>query len=117
MPISAYLRELRRRIGSDLVLMPAVAALVRDDAGRILVLRQRDGGALSLPAGAVDPGEGPARALVREVEEETGLLVTPTDLAGVVGPRATVYPNGDRVEYTVAVFACAVAGGRLHAKD
>lgn len=120
MPISPYLGDLRRRIGHNLVLTPGVAAIVRDEQGRILVERRSDDSTrFSLPAGAIDPGEAPAQAVVREVWEETGLRVRPTRILAVFGGQEfrTVYPNGDRVEYTVIVFACEVLGGTLTPRD
>ncbi len=120
MAISPYLKRLRERIGRDLVLMPGVAAVIRDRDGRVLVERRSDDPSkFSLPAGATDPGEAPAKALVREVWEETGLIVRPTEILGIFGGRAfrTVYPNGDEVEYTVTVFACAVRSGTLAPLD
>ena len=38
-----------------------------------------------MTAGAIDPGETPAQAVVREVREETGLIVEPVAIAGVFG--------------------------------
>ena len=115
MPISAYLRDLRARVGHTLLLVPSVTALIADDAGRVLLARQREGAAWSTPGGAIDPGETPADAVVREVWEETGLLVVPTRLVGVYGgPEFVVrYPNGDETEYISTIFACAVRGGAL----
>ncbi len=119
MPISDYMRDLRRLIGPRLVLAPGVAAIVRDTQGDILLERRSDNGAWGLPAGAIDPGETPAEAVVREVREETGLLVEPERLLGVFGGRRmrSRYPNGDEVEYTVAVFACRAVGGSLAPVD
>ena len=74
----------------------------------------------SLPAGAVDPGEKPAQAIVREVFEETGLLVRPASIRGVVGgpPEYRItYPNGDVVESLTVVFHCAIVRGGLKAHD
>jgi 8-oxo-dGTP pyrophosphatase MutT (NUDIX family) len=114
MGMSDFYRNLRTKIGPELLLIPAVAAVIRDDEGRILVQQKHDG-SWSLPAGAVEPGETPSRALVREVREETGLRVRPARVAGVVGGRAcrVQYPNGHEVEYVVTVFDCAVVGGAL----
>ena len=96
------------------MLMPAVAALVRDQQGRILCQQQHDD-LWSLPAGAIEPGESPAVAVIREVGEETGLLVRPTKVVAVLGgqPCRVQYPNQDEVEYTVTVFECTVIGGAL----
>ena len=53
--------------------------------GVSLLQRRNDDGSWSLPAGAIDPGEGPAQAVVREAYEETGLHVVPEKVAGVFG--------------------------------
>src|SRR5437868_4217600 len=102
MPISAYLAALRRHVGHDLIVMPAACALVRGAAGRVLIQRRADSGVWELPGGAIDPGEAPAQALVREIFEETGLVVRPRRLLGVLGGEALRlrYPNGDVTEYT-----------------
>lgn len=114
MTMSQYYRTLREHVGGALLLMPAVAAIVRDSIGRILVQQKHDG-TWSLPAGAVEPGESPAQAVIREVMEETGLVVTPTKIRAVLGgPSCRVrYANQDEVEYVVTVFECAVLGGGL----
>ncbi len=117
MGISPYLAGLREHVGTGLVLHPGVSALVRDGAGRLLLERRADSGDWSLPGGAVDPGEAPAQALVREVREEAGLVVHPRRLVAVIGPQLIVYPHGDRLEVTTSVFDCEVAGGELAALD
>ncbi len=67
--------------------VPCVGAIVRDGRGRLLLVRRaHDPGAgqWSVPGGRVEPGESPLAAVSREVAEETGLLVVPDGLAGVV---------------------------------
>ena len=115
MPISEYLRDLRGRVGHTRLLVPSVTALIADEAGRLLLARQHEGALWSTPGGAIDPGETPADAVVREVWEETGLLVAPTRLVGVYGgPGFLVrYANGDETEYFSTIFACEVRGGEL----
>jgi 8-oxo-dGTP pyrophosphatase MutT (NUDIX family) len=110
MPMSPYYRGLRSKIGNGLLLLPSVAAVIRDVDGRLLLQEKSSGEGWSLPAGAIEPGESPARALRREVLEETGLSVVPTRILGVFGGQAFryVYPNGDAVEFTVVLFRCAV---------
>lgn len=119
MAASRYIDQLRERIGHSLLLLPGVAALVRDEQGRVLLQRRTDDGAWSFPAGAIDPGETPADAVAREVREETGLQVRPTRIAGVFGGGAYrhTYPNGDQVEPTTTVFECEVTGGRIHKQE
>ena len=110
--MSPYFEQLRARVGHDLLLMPAVAAVIRDAHGRLLLQEKSSGEGWSLPAGAIEPGESPEQAVRREVLEETGLVVFPGEILCVFGGRdfRYVYPNGDAVEYTVVLFRCAVTG-------
>lgn len=112
MPMSPYMQRLRRAVGTDLVLVPSVAALVRDARGRILLVRSAETQRWGLPAGAVEPGESPQEAVAREVFEETGLRVVEARLVDAVGGAGfrQTYPSGDRVEFTVCVYACTVEG-------
>jgi mutator protein MutT len=115
MPISEYLGQLRAHIGHALVLSPGVAAIVRDDNGRPLAQRRGATAKWSLPGGTIDPGETPAEAVVREVREDTGLIVRATRLTAVLGgfPMRFSYPSGDQVEVVVNVIECEVIGGEL----
>lgn len=114
---SDYILGLREKIGPGLLLMPGAGALVRNAQGHLLLQLREDDGTWSLPGGAVEPGETPARAVVREVREETGLRVRPVRLAGVLGAQRSTYPNGDEVEYTTVLFDCEVLGGSLSTED
>ena len=109
MSISDYLEGLRKKVGHDLLLVPGVAAIIRDEQGNILLQQTKDG-KWNLPAGAIDPGEKAAQAIVREVFEETGLVIRPVVLLGVIGAgeeyRVT-YDNGDVVESTTFIFRVA----------
>lgn len=54
-----------------------VAAVIRDPQGKVLLTRRPEGrhmaGLWEFPGGKVEPGEAPAAALVRELEEELGV--------------------------------------------
>ena len=119
MPISDYLKRIRAAIGHELILNPGVMAIIRDDEGRVLLQKRRDDGTWCAPGGAIDPGETPAEAVVREAYEETGLHIVPEKVAGVFGGtnHCHIYPNGDRLEVTTVAFLCKVIGGTLNGLD
>ena len=115
MPISDYLKELRALLGTKLVLMPSVAAVVFDDAGRVLLARHSTGGVWSTPGGAIDPDETPQDAVVREVWEELRLDVEPIRFLGTFGGPAfrITYENGDEVAYVITAFECRIVAGEI----
>jgi 8-oxo-dGTP pyrophosphatase MutT (NUDIX family) len=110
MPISKYLKNLRVKIGRDLVILPAACVAIIDNQGRLLLGKEAETGLWMLPGGAVDPNERPADAAIRECFEETGLLIEITGLIGVFGGAEFLvrYPNGDECYYISSAFRGAV---------
>ncbi|MBC8170563.1 MAG: NUDIX hydrolase [Anaerolineae bacterium] len=115
MPVPEYIRQLRQKIGHDMLPMPAVAAIIFNEAGEVLLQLRSDNHLWALPGGAIEIGEEPAEAVIREVWEETGLQVLPERISGVYSGKMglTRYPNGDEVAITAITFVCRVVGGEL----
>lgn len=114
MGMSDYVRGLREKIGHAFLLMPSVAAIVRDEEGRILLVQSVEG-RWQLLGGAVDPGETPEDALRRECLEEANAVVRPTRLlAAVGGPQHRhTYANGDEIGFVISVYEAELLGGEL----
>jgi mutator protein MutT len=110
-----YTRWLRSYVGPQRLLQVRTSGYILNEAKQILLCRRADVMMWDVPGGAVELGETPAEALVREVAEETGLQVHPTKLLGVyAGPGwEWTYPNGDQVEIINIFFACDIAEGSL----
>lgn len=72
---------------TDSRLFPVVAGALIDAAGRVLLQRRPPGkplaGLWEFPGGKVEPGESPEAALVRELDEELGVAVSPATLKPV----------------------------------
>ena len=89
--------------------IPCVGAVVHDGRGRLLLVRRgRDPGRglWSIPGGRVEPGESDTAAVVREVEEETGLAVEVVRFLGTVHRPA---PTGGT--YEIRDFLAALVAG------
>jgi ADP-ribose pyrophosphatase YjhB (NUDIX family) len=114
MGIAPHIARLRAFVGHELLLLPSVALLPVDEAGRLLLVQEtgQDDG-WHIMGGAVDMGESPAEAAVREAREEMGVGVRLVRLIDVVGgPGFEVhYPNGDRVAYVSSVYEVEIIDG------
>lgn len=78
--------------------------LVRDHDGAVLLLRQPPGWGWSLPGGLLGRREDPARGAARELAEETGITVDPTELLPA-SPNARINAAAQQVDviFTVTV--------------
>src|SRR5246127_360589 len=114
MGIAPHIARLRAFVGHELLLLPSVAVLPADGNGRVLLAWQAghsDG--WGTVGGAVDPGESPAEAAIREAREEIGVVIRLGRPLGVLGgpDHAGAYPKGDRTAYVLAVYEASVAEG------
>jgi len=69
--------------GTDMLLVSAVALIDRD--GRVLLAQRPEGKAMAglweFPGGKIEPGETPETALIRELDEESGINTAASCLA------------------------------------
>ncbi len=104
--MSDYVRALRKMIGTNRIFMPAVRAIIRNEAGDLLLQRRTDIPVWGLPAGGVEIGESLTDAVKREVLEETALTVLAVEPMGIYSGLAQqfTYPNGDQVQGLAMAF-------------
>jgi 8-oxo-dGTP diphosphatase len=96
--------------------VPCVGAIMTDPDGRLLLIKRGHApgaGLWSVPGGRVEDGESDAEAVVREVREETGLIVAPGALVGAV-ERPGAEPG---TVYEIRDYRAEVTGGVLAAGD
>ncbi|MCM3126912.1 MULTISPECIES: NUDIX domain-containing protein [unclassified Paenibacillus] len=81
-------------------------AIIRDKLGRILMQKRSDYGNWGLPGGGMEAGESIEETMIREVFEETGLLVKQHELYSVYsGARMKYrYPDGNEVVFVMFIF-------------
>ncbi|MDH5506437.1 MAG: NUDIX domain-containing protein [Anaerolineae bacterium] len=79
----SYLGQLRKLVGNRKLISPAVRAVIHDTHGQVLLIRRSDNQKWALPAGSMELDESVYNALVREVREETGLIVLSATLIAI----------------------------------
>jgi 8-oxo-dGTP pyrophosphatase MutT (NUDIX family) len=113
MGMSPYFARLRKKVGTELLLIPGVSVLIWDSDGRVLLVGESAKGPWGLIGGAIEPDEAPEDAARREAFEEVGVEVAITGLRGVLGgPLYRVrYENGDEVSYVSVVYDARIDSG------
>ncbi|RQW98675.1 NUDIX domain-containing protein [Micromonospora globispora] len=113
MPKTDYLNDPAAPKANALVV--AVTVVVRDDAGRVLLIKRSDNSLWALPGGAQDVGESTAQAAIREVKEETGLQVEIDAISGIYSDpnHVIAYDDGEvRQEFSIC-FRARLVGGTI----
>jgi ADP-ribose pyrophosphatase YjhB (NUDIX family) len=114
LPTEIVRERLRRELGH---ITPKVGSdgAIFDDAGRLLLMKRAPEGTWCLPCGWLEPHETPPEAVVREVFEETGLVVRARRLVGVFGQPA----GGAAGPHAVVsiLYLCDIEGGELVCSD
>ena len=82
------------------------------DDGRILLVRERDDGAWTMPGGWADVGETPSEMVAREVKEESGFDVVPRKLAALFDRNKHPHPPMPLHTYKL-LFLCDLIGGEI----
>ena len=89
----------------------AVAAIVANERGELLLTQRSDSGVWLYPVGYADVGYSPCEVAIKEVYEETGIECEPVSLITVL--------DGLRLGFThmplyTLVFHCRMIGGELN---
>lgn len=88
----------------------AVAAIVGNEDGEILLTQRADSGIWLYPVGWADVGYSPSEVAVKEVFEETGMEVEPVSLIAILDGLRLGFA---RVPMYSMLFHCRLLGGEL----
>ena len=88
----------------------AVAAIVANEQGELLLTQRADSGVWLYPVGYADVGYSPSEIAVKEVYEETGIEVEPVSLIAVLDGLRLGFA---RLPLYTLLFHCRMIGGEL----
>lgn len=108
-----YIQWLRSKVGHDKVILVFAGGCIFNEKGDVLLQKRADRGKWGFPGGAVELGETPQMAAIREIKEETGLDVEVKNLIGVYTDFDMEYPNGDKAQSICIAYSFRVIGGKL----
>ena len=108
-----YIRWIRSKVGHEKIILTFAGGCIFNDQGEVLLQRSGDSNKWGFPGGAIEPGETPEKAAIREAKEETGLDVSVVRLIGVYTDLDMVYPNGDQTQSIVIAYELKINGGEL----
>lgn len=117
MPTPEFVLALRKKVGHDPLNFTGVAAVVLDEQQRVLLVQRADNHRWTLVSGMPEPGEQPAAAAIREVEEETGVSIAVERLVSVAANPLSTMVNGDQVWWTSIGFRCRYLSGEARVND
>ena len=108
-----YIRDIRSKVGHDKLILAFAGGCIFNDQGEVLLQRRGDSDKWGFPGGAIELGETPQMAAVREAKEETGLDVEIGRIIGVYTDLDIVYPSGDKAQSIVIAYELIPVGGEL----
>jgi ADP-ribose pyrophosphatase YjhB (NUDIX family) len=108
--VAAWIDSVGQGVAGYVTPKVAVGAIVGNDQGELLLIQRGDSGVWLYPTGWADIGYSAAEVVVKEVEEEAGIIVEPLRLVAVfdglrLGARGLPF-------YSL-VFHCRAIGGEL----
>jgi ADP-ribose pyrophosphatase len=116
----SYLGQLRSVVGSRLLIVAGTRIVIENEAGLILLDHRPDFDLWALPGGACEPDEDAAGTIVREVREESGLIVRNVEPFGFASDpqwETTTFPNGDVCRNFSLMFTTRDFSGTPHPVD
>ncbi len=90
-----------------------IRAVIFNELGQILMVKEKVDGYWSLPGGWADVGYTPAEVAIKEVREETGLAVKTVRLLAVMDKRNHSHPPEGWYVYKIFILCEKISGNIL----
>ncbi|MBR2876237.1 MAG: NUDIX hydrolase [Clostridia bacterium] len=108
-----YIKWIRGKVGHEKIIIVYAGGCIFNEKGEVLLQKRADCNKWGFPGGAVELGETPEMAAIREVKEETGLDVEVDKLIGIYTDSDVVCVNGDKVHSICIGYEMSIVGGEL----
>lgn len=117
--LSGYIMELRKKIGSEPIILSGAGVLIVDKIGRLLLQLRTDNHFWGIPGGSMELGESYEETARREVFEETGLILGELNVFYLNSGQHTFYqyPNGDEVYMACVIFSTTDFSGNIKMQE
>lgn len=109
-----YIKDIRKKVGHDMIFMPAAGAILYKE-GEILLQQRQDNEKWAIHGGAMELGETFLQTLERELGEEIGIKPINPELLGIYSGKDLFheYPNEDKVSVITTIFLVERYEGEL----
>lgn len=108
-----YIKELRALVGHRPLILNSASGALLNQHQQVLLQERTDTGNWGFPGGYLAFGEGFKDALVREFQEDAGLVVQPLQLLQLSDQLQYTYPNGDQVQPINCFYLVTYVSGNL----
>lgn len=112
-----YIENLRQKIGHMPLILAGSAVIIRNEEGAVLFQKRRyPVNCWGIPGGLMELRESPEETAIREVREETGLIISGLELFGVYSSsgRLSTAGNGDQYYPLTIAYVTSRYEGTLH---
>ena len=108
-----YIQSIRSKVGHEKIILAFAGGCISNHKGEVLLQRRGDTNKWGFPGGAIELGETPQMAAIREAKEETGLDVKVGRIIGVYTDLDITYSSGDQAQSIVIAYELIEVGGEL----
>lgn len=113
----SYIKDLRRKIGNDWVILNACAVVIANEKNQILLQKRSDNLLWGLPGGLLELEDTLASCAIREVKEETNLDIELDQFIGVFNNPFMRWREKDYARIISFAFTGKVLGSTLKVND